>query len=221
LIGWDERAHRAARRSGPVEAGGSLIPETRVRAGAAPTTTRRVGTARRSGLGKQGRKAKRAVNQWWNPLKSSSRLQPGGCGPSRQRAHARGAGRAIPTAGQPGRPGGHEESLRRTRGEAVRGKAGRRPCRPIDSERGNRPVSPSPLSGGRAGPSSADGAGRGRSLRSSPRAGEPSTGRYVARNISPSMLRSELCCVWVLEREGHPTACALNAPCAEGGDFDR
>jgi hypothetical protein len=161
LVGWDERAHRAACRSGPFEAGGSLIPEARVRAGAAPTTTRRIGTARRSGLGKRGRKAKRAVNQWWNPLKSSSRLQPGGCGLSRQRAHARGGEHATPTGGQPGRPGGLEEGLRRTRGEAVRGKAGRRPCRPIDSERGNRPVSPFPPVGGWAGTSSADGTGRG------------------------------------------------------------
>ena len=84
-----------ARRSGPFEAGGSLILEARVRAGAAPTTTRRIGTARRSGLGKRGRKAKRAVNQWWNPLKSSSRRQPGGCGPSRQRTQARGVGERL------------------------------------------------------------------------------------------------------------------------------
>jgi len=95
------------------------------------------------------------VNQWWNPLKSSSRLQPGGCGPSRQRAHAPDREHATPTVGQPCRPGGHEEGLRRTRGEAVRGKAGRRPCRPIDSERGNHPALPSPPSGGWAGPSSA------------------------------------------------------------------
>ena len=94
-IGWDERAHRAVRRSGPSEAGGSLTSEARVRAGAAPTTTRRVGTARRSGLGKRGREAKRAVNQWWNPLKASSRLQSGGSGPSRQRTHARGVGQRL------------------------------------------------------------------------------------------------------------------------------
>jgi hypothetical protein len=101
------------------------------------------------------------MNQWWNPLKASSRLQPGGCGPSRQRTRARVGGLAAPTVGEPGRPGGHEESLRRTRGEAVRGKAGRRSCRPISSERGNHPVSPSPPPGGWAGPSSADGSGWG------------------------------------------------------------
>ena len=35
------------------------------------------------------------------------------------------------------------------------------------------------------------------------------------------MVRSELCCVSVLEREEHPTACVLNAPCAEGAVSNR
>src|SRR5450755_4439565 len=39
------------------------------------------------------------------------------------------------------------------------GKAGRRPCQPIDSERGNHPALPSLPLGGWADPSSADGAG--------------------------------------------------------------
>ena len=53
----------------PGEAGGSLNPETRARAGAAPTTTGRVGTARRSGSGKQDGTVQVGLNQWWNPLK--------------------------------------------------------------------------------------------------------------------------------------------------------
>ena len=37
--------------------------------GAAPTTTRRVGTARRPGPGKQDGQVYECRNQWWNPLK--------------------------------------------------------------------------------------------------------------------------------------------------------
>jgi hypothetical protein len=40
--------------------------------GAAPTTTGRVGTARRLGSGKQDEKVQRAVNQWWNPRKPAT-----------------------------------------------------------------------------------------------------------------------------------------------------
>lgn len=38
-------------------------------AGAALTTTRRVGTTRRPGLGKQDGEAYECRNQWWNPRK--------------------------------------------------------------------------------------------------------------------------------------------------------
>ena len=44
-------------RSSPVEAEGSLIPEPRVRVGAALTTTGRAGTIGRCGSGKRGREA--------------------------------------------------------------------------------------------------------------------------------------------------------------------
>jgi len=45
------------------------------------------------------------------------------------------------------------------------------------------------------------------------------TGRPATALATYVALRTMLC--RVLEREGHPTACVLNAPCAEGGDFDR
>ena len=51
------------------EAGGSLNLETQARAGAAPTTTGRVGTARRPGSGKRDGTVQVGLNQWWNPLK--------------------------------------------------------------------------------------------------------------------------------------------------------
>jgi hypothetical protein len=48
----DGRVHRAARRGRSLEAGCSLSPEARGRVGAALTTTRWAGTARRLGFGK-------------------------------------------------------------------------------------------------------------------------------------------------------------------------
>ena len=41
-----------------------------MRVGAAPTTTGRIGTVRRSGSGKQDGKVYECRNQWLNPLKS-------------------------------------------------------------------------------------------------------------------------------------------------------
>ena len=77
----------------PGEAGGSLIPEVRVRVGAALTTTGRVGTARRPGSGKRDGEVYECRNQWWNPLKWN-RLEPGGCGPgSSARATSKCGGR--------------------------------------------------------------------------------------------------------------------------------
>jgi hypothetical protein len=58
------------RRSGLLIAGGSLNRETPGTVGAAPTTTGRVGTARRSGSGKRDRTVYVCRNQWLNPLKS-------------------------------------------------------------------------------------------------------------------------------------------------------
>jgi hypothetical protein len=52
-----------------------------MRAGAAPTTPGRVGTARRLGSGKQDGKVYERRNQWWNPRKASAVPKPGGYGP--------------------------------------------------------------------------------------------------------------------------------------------
>ena len=102
------------------EAGGSLAWEAPGRVGAAPTTTGRSGTARRAGSGKQGRTVQRAVNQWWNPRKrrAGSNLVDGG----RPAAHAE-HGPSMVRGDSGGHSlcarGGHEEGLRRTRGEAA------------------------------------------------------------------------------------------------------
>ena len=98
------------------EVGGSPSLDTQVRVGAAPTTPGRVGTARRLGFGKQDGKVYESRNQWWNPLKriTGSNLVDLG----RAAVHDRSGGR-LRTRFDTGRDGGHEESLRRTRGEAA------------------------------------------------------------------------------------------------------
>jgi len=65
----DERAPTSGCRSSPDEAGGSLTPEARARAGAAATKARRVGTTRRPSARSARRKGVTEVNQWLNPLK--------------------------------------------------------------------------------------------------------------------------------------------------------
>ena len=65
----DERTPTSGCRSSPDEAGGSLTPEARVRAGAAATKARRAGTTRRSSARSARRKGVTEVNQWLNPLK--------------------------------------------------------------------------------------------------------------------------------------------------------
>ena len=94
-----------------VEAEGSLILEAQGRAGSSPDNagtgrhrqTARVRQARRTGV-------TRVQNQWLNPLKSVSRLEPGGSGPGS-------------SARQPGSQGGRLRSRIREAGEEATGKA--------------------------------------------------------------------------------------------------
>ena len=83
------------------EAGGSLNLETQARAGAAPTTTGRVGTARRPGSGKQDGTVQVGLNQWWNPLKREHRLEPGGSGPGSSSAVVEVAGDRLRSGAMP------------------------------------------------------------------------------------------------------------------------
>ena len=114
-----------------------------MKAGAAPTTTRRAGTARRLGLGKQGRKAKRAVNQWWNPLKSRTGSNLVDVGRIAVRAqinvHLGDSG-----TGELGQPGGRGECLRRTHGDAAGEKLGASPVERSAVNVGTIPGSPFP-----------------------------------------------------------------------------
>ena len=108
------------------EAEGSLILETQGRAGSSPDNdgtgrhyqTARVRQARRKGATK--------VNQWSNPLKreAGSNLVDMG----RTATHTQPAiGWVTPTSDYRGRSGGHEESLRRTRGEVAGEELGTNP----------------------------------------------------------------------------------------------
>ena len=109
-----------------VEAGGSLIREAPGRVGAALTTTGRVGTARRPGSGKRDGKVQAELNQWSTPRKSRAGSNLVDMG--RAAAHARlSAGQRDSDAGEVVRPGGHEEGLRRRRGEAAGEKLGTAP----------------------------------------------------------------------------------------------
>ena len=72
------------------------------------------------------RKGATKVNQWLNPLKRLPRLQTVGCGPDSS-ARRLGNETATPKSEYRGRRGGHEESLRRTRGEAAGEELGTNP----------------------------------------------------------------------------------------------
>jgi hypothetical protein len=123
------------------EAGGSLMPEARVRVEAAPTTARRVGTTGRPSARLARRKGATKVNQWSNPLKrdAGSNLVDVG----RIAAHAVRAGAGGDSEA------GLMQSVGRPRGRSAayswrccRGRAGRRPRRSKRGERGNRPEPP-------------------------------------------------------------------------------
>jgi hypothetical protein len=135
--GWDERTTLGLSQQA-VEAGGSLILDAQGRVGAAPTTTGRAGTARRPGPGKQGGTVYER-NQRQSPSSDSpaptwriwaeQQCTPASAGDSR-------TGRRL-------RHGGHEESLRRTRGEAAGAQLGTSPADRLSVERGNHPPPPS------------------------------------------------------------------------------
>jgi hypothetical protein len=121
---WNERSN-----GGPsqrvVEAGGSLALEAQGAGGSGPDNdgtgrycqTARVRQARREGVAR--------ANQWPNPLKRGTGSNLADVG--RDAAHAGPGGLATPWLVFRGWRGGHEEGLRRTRGEAAGEKLGAAP----------------------------------------------------------------------------------------------
>ena len=117
LTGWDERPASGLSQQ-PGEAGGSLTLEAQGRVGAAPTTTGRVGTARRPGPASKTGRCTDCRNQWWNPRKRETGSKAGGLGPGSSARPPSSVGGRL-GAGCGCRPGGHGEGLRRSRGEAA------------------------------------------------------------------------------------------------------
>ena len=110
--------------------------------GAALTTTGRVGTARRPGSGKRDGEVYVCRNQWWNPLKWTDRLEPGGYGPvSSARPAMLGAGDSESGLGLAG-----PEAMGKACGVPVARLQGKSwapiPSNGQHGERGNHPGSP-------------------------------------------------------------------------------
>jgi hypothetical protein len=122
------------------------------------------------------------VNQWLNPRKSRTGSKPGGSGP--------GSSACLPSMRRLATPseisevccGGREESLRRTRGDAVGAQLDAHPVKRFAVNMGTAITLPVACRavGRWESSSSADGVVAGRSPRSSPRAGKPSTWRRGA-----------------------------------------
>jgi hypothetical protein len=132
----------------PGEAGGSRALEAQGEVASSPDNdgtgryrqTARVRQARREGV----RTQKPVVE----PPQASNRLQPGGFGPD---SSARPGCRATSKSGHVDRPGGHEEGLRRTRGEAAGEELGTAPVNRCVANVGTRlglPIPPASQAGG-------------------------------------------------------------------------
>ena len=141
------------------------------------------------------------VHQCQNPLERGTRLKPDGYGPGQAVSESPEQRGTRPDRRMNAPERNHGACPRERRDRAAGEELGADPDKRTVVNVGTVPVSPTCPSGCRQGAASADGVGMGRSSRSSRRsndrpwrAGEPPTGRYVACDISPSMLREEICC---------------------------
>jgi hypothetical protein len=129
------------------------------------------------------------VNQWLNPRKTRTGSKPGGSGPGSSARPPLAMRLATPSASNLVALGGREESLWRTRGDAVGAQLGAHPVKRFTVNMGTAITLPAANRAvrSRESSSSADGVVAGRSPRSSRgshdpprRAGKPSTGRRGA-----------------------------------------
>jgi len=131
------------RRSGPVEAEGSLIPGVRGRAASSPDND---GTGRHcqtTGVRQARQTGVTRVNQWLNPLKRGTGSNLVDAGRVAVRAEPT-QGEATPIPGHVGRVGGHTECLRRRCGEAAGEELGADPADRYMVNVGTVSGSPSP-----------------------------------------------------------------------------
>jgi len=181
----------------PGEAEGSLTPELRGKAASSPNNDAAREHCRMARARQARPKGVTEVNQCQNPLERGPRLKPDGYGPGQavrgnpyvlgdrldQRIDALGRDRKACPREHCGRPAGEELDADPVKRTVV--------------NVGTVPASPTRPSGRRLGAASADGAGMGRSSRSSRRgddrprrAGKPSTGRRGAAGLQrPSVMR--------------------------------
>ena len=174
----------------PGEAEGSLTPELRVRMASGPDNDAARWDCRTARARQARPKGVIPVHQCQNPLERGTRLKPDGYGPGqavREFPDARGT-RPDRRMYAPGR--NHGACPRERRDGAAGEELGADPDKRTVVNVGTVPVSPTCPSGCGQGAASADGAGMGRSSRSSRRsndrswrAGEPSTGRRGAAGL--------------------------------------
>ena len=163
----------SGRRNGWVKLRGSLMPEVRRRAGAAPDDGATVRRQRAGCASKAGRRRETEPVVEAPILVSSP--ETGGYG-------LLGCSVLFAHQGRLDRPcvvwvGEAVWSVAVAARRCLRGRAGRRPCLPVDGERGKRPGGARRAFGFGAGAPSAVAAGAWRRTRSSPRSGKPTTWR--------------------------------------------
>ncbi len=176
--GWDERP-TAGRRNGRMKLGAARLPRWGVSGGSSPDN---VATGRRQ---RPGRASKAERRRETEPVVEAPILvtgpETGGYGLSWCSLSLSDRERLARWLGHPTREAARRGAVAAWR--CHRGIAGRRPCQPVDGERGKRSDGARRARTMRpgAGAPSAEAAGAWRSRRSTPRSGEPATwGRAAA-----------------------------------------
>jgi hypothetical protein len=138
-----ERPLSFGRRSGRIEVEGSLIQEALGRVGSSPDKAGTGQYCQMAWVRRTRRKGVTRVNQWWNLRNRGTGSNLADLG--RAAVHADLTdGEATPGTAIDVGPGGHEECLRRTRGDAAGAELGTDPADRHTVNMGTLPHSPSP-----------------------------------------------------------------------------
>ena len=138
-----ERPLSSGRRSGRIEVEGSLIQEALGRVGSSPD---KAGTGQHCQMvrvRRTRRKGVTRVNQWWNLRNRGTGSNLADLGRAAVHADLM-HGKATSDAAMDAGPGGHEECLRRTRGDAAGAELGTDPADRHTVNMGTLPRLPSP-----------------------------------------------------------------------------
>jgi hypothetical protein len=145
-----ERPPSPGRRSGWVEVEGSLSQEVLARVGSSPDKAGTVQYCQMGWVRRTRREGVTRVNQWMNLRNCGTGSNLADMGRDAVRAE-RTNGEATPGAVIDAGPGGREESLRRTRGDAVGAELGTDPADRHTVNMGTLPCLPSPVRPQRSG----------------------------------------------------------------------